>query len=223
MTSASNNQSFLTDAPFPGSPSVCRLADARRRAPGLTRVFDTLRRCGSSPVNLTLFLCGMLALPAPAPAKDKEKDKGDKGLKNAVVLVIRHGEKPDKGQELSKAGKERAQAYVKYFENYTVDSQPFKPDYLFAAADSKDSQRPRLTLEPFSQAVGLKIDARFECTKNQELADAIKKKPAGKQYLICWHHTEIPHLLSALRADPGSVQDDQRKDWQAVRYSFDRQ
>ena len=151
----------------------------------------------------------MLALPSLVLAKDKDKDKDkgkvDKGLKNAVVLVIRHGEKPDKGQDLSKAGKERAQAYVKYFENYTVDSQPFKPDYLFAAADSKDSQRPRLTLEPFSQAVGLKIDARFECTKNQELADAIKKKPAGKQYLICWHHTEIPHLLSALRADPGTL------------------
>ncbi len=76
---------------------------------------------------------------------------------------------------------------------------------MFAAADSKDSNRPRLTLEPFSKAVGLKIDARFECAKNQELAAAIQKKPPGKQYLICWHHTEIPHLLTALGANPNTL------------------
>ena len=206
MTSENETRSSLSQPSLPGSPFADRSVDLgphKLASPGATC------RRASFAQNLTLLLCGLLALPSAVLAKDKDKDKDkgkvDKGLKNAVVLIIRHGEKPNKGQDLSKAGKERAQAYVKYFENYTVGPQPFKPDYLFAAADSKDSQRPRLTLEPFSKAAGLKIDARFECTKNQGLVDAIKKKPAGKQYLICWHHTEIPHLLSALGADAGTL------------------
>ena len=154
-------------------------------------------------MKLMLSACGLLALSMPILANAQVG--GDTGLKNATVLVIRHAEKPDKGDGLSKAGKERAKAYVHYFESFTVDSQPLKVDYLFAAADSKESHRPRLTLEPFSKAIGLKIDARFQETQNQQLVAAIQKKPSGKQILICWHHEEIPQLLSALGADSHTV------------------
>jgi hypothetical protein len=150
-----------------------------------------------------LVLSALLALAMPIQAKDKAGR--DTGLRNAVVLVIRHAEKPDKGDGLSQAGQQRAAAYVNYFENFTVDSTPLKVDYLFAAADSKASQRPRLTLEPFSKAVGLGIDARFPETKNRELVADIRKKPAGKQFLICWHHEEIPQLLTALGANPNAL------------------
>lgn len=127
------------------------------------------------------------------------------GMKNAIILVIRHGEKPDKGTDLSKDGKKRAKAYVRYFKHFTVDSTPLKVDYLFAAADSKESDRPRLTLEPFSKAVGLPIDSQFQEAQVQQLAAAIQAKPPGKEYLICWHHTEIPALLRALGADPEAL------------------
>jgi hypothetical protein len=150
-----------------------------------------------------LFLCGLLALSTPILAQDQAG--AGEGLKNAVVLIIRHGEKPDKGDGLSKAGHERAKAYVKYFENYTVDSQPLKVDYLFAAADSKDSHRPRLTLEPFSKAVGLSIDAQFPETQNQQLVAAIQKQPSGKATLICWHHDQIPQLARAFGANQNSL------------------
>ena len=110
-----------------------------------------------------LFLCGVLALLTAIPVRGQAG--GNTGLNNAVVLIVRHGEKPDKGDELSKAGKKRAKAYVNYFKNFTVDSTPLKVDYLFAAADTKASKRPRLTLEPFSKAVGLKIDAQIPDAK----------------------------------------------------------
>jgi hypothetical protein len=161
------------------------------------------RRLLGSIVIPGLCLCGFLALTTPALAKDRASDKD--GLKNATILVIRHGEKPDKGAELSKAGKKRAKDYVSYFKNYTVNSKPLKVDYLYAAADTSASHRPRLTIEPFSKANGIHIDATISDAKYRELVEEIKKKPQGKQYLICWHHEEIPQLADALGADSKSL------------------
>lgn len=45
--------------------------------------------------------------------------------------------------------------------NLTIDGQPLKLDYIFSAADSKESQRARLTIEPTNQALGLAIDSRL--------------------------------------------------------------
>ena len=179
------------------------------------------------PRKPILILCGLLALAAPLLAKDKKKDKAGAGLNNAVVLVIRHGEKPDQGTDLSPAGQQRADAYVRYFEKFIVNSSPLKLDHLFAAADSKTSHRPRLTLEPLSKALGLAIDARYSETQNQDLAADLRKKKPGDQILICWHHQEIPDLLKALGAEPGTLLDggkwpDNVYDWVVqLRYDSD--
>jgi len=151
----------------------------------------------------TLGLC-LAALPALAMANPPDNVKSE-ALQNAVILVIRHGEKPDKGVHLSPAGKARANAYADYFKNYKVDGQPLKLDALFAAADSKESHRPRLTLEPTAKALGLKIDSQYEDMHYKKLADDLRKKPHGKAILICWHHGEIPDLLKALGADVRQV------------------
>jgi hypothetical protein len=178
----------------------CGLADLGRDEQG---VRQAKWHFGFYPKSLMLFLCGLVALGTPIPARAQAG--GDAGLKNAVILVIRHAEKPDKGDGLSKAGKQRAKAYVKYFKNFTVDSQPLKVDYLFATADSKASRRPRLTLEPFSKAVGLAINAQFQDTQVQQLVNAIQAKPPGKTTLICWHHEQIPQLATALGANSNDL------------------
>jgi hypothetical protein len=157
----------------------------------------------TSSMKKILLLAGWLILSTSVFAG--KHDGPEDGLKNAVILVIRHAEKPDSGDSLSPAGQERAQAYVDYFKNFVVDSKPLKLDYLFSAANSKASQRPRLTIEPLSKALGLTIDSQFAGNKVQKLADAIRKKPSGKQYLISWHHGEIPQLVSALGADPDTL------------------
>ena len=123
-------------------------------------------------------------------------------LNNAVIFIIRHAEKPDKGYGLSDEGNKRANAYVKYFNNYSIDSRPVRPDYLFSAADSKRSHRARLTLEPLSEALGIGIDSRFQDKQYRKLVHEIKNKSHGKHILICWHRGGIPALLSALGADP---------------------
>jgi hypothetical protein len=124
------------------------------------------------------------------------------GLRDAVVLVIRHAEKPETGNDLSPAGVERANAYAHYFETFQMDGKPLKLDSLFAAHDSKKSNRPRLTLEPLSRALHLPLDSSFKDKAPEILADELKSRPHGTNILICWHHGKIPDLLGDLGADP---------------------
>jgi len=159
-------------------------------------------------MRLMFLVCGLLAISTPLLAK--KHDHSDDGMKNAVILIIRHGEKPATGTVLSPAGEQRAQAYVEYFKNFSVDSKPLKLDYLIATADTTASSRPRLTIEPLSKALGLPIDDRFQNNECQKLADAIRKKPPGKTFLLCWHHGEIPQLIHVLGANPGEVLPDKK-------------
>ena len=139
-----------------------------------------------------VFFASTLTLPADSQS----------GPKDAVVLIIRHGEKPDTGRDLSPAGQQRAEAYIHYFQEFTVDSKPLRPDTIFAAKDSKDSERPRLTVEPFAQSEKLRIDTRFSSGQSTELSAALRATEQGKRILISWHHTDIPDLLRALGAKP---------------------
>jgi hypothetical protein len=157
-------------------------------------------------VKFNRLFCGLLALAIPAAAFAKTSpDEKCSALSNAVILVIRHAEKPDDGDGLSAEGEARARAYVNYFKNFMIAGQPLQLDYLFAAADSKGSRRPRLTIEPASKTLGLPIDSRFKNKDFQELVDEIRSKPHGKAILIAWHHGEIPALLDALGADSNQV------------------
>jgi len=156
-------------------------------------------------MKFKLFLCGLLALAVPAAIPSEPHAQNSSALTNAVILIIRHAEKPDEGYGLSAIGEARANAYVNYFKNFKIDGQPLKLDCLFAAADSKESHRPRLTIEPAGKALGLAIDTRFKDKNFQGLADEIRSKPHGKAILIAWHHGQIPSLLRALGADPRQV------------------
>ena len=127
------------------------------------------------------------------------------GPKDAVVLIIRHGEKPDTGRDLSPSGQQRAEAYIHYFQEFTVDSKQLTPDAVFAAKDTNGSQRPRLTVEPFAKAAKLRVDARFSSNQSPELAAALRATEQGKRILISWHHTDIPDLLRALGVKPKSL------------------
>src|SRR6476646_2034788 len=95
-------------------------------------------------------------------------------LSDSTILIIRHAEKPEIGTGLSREGEERAQAYIHYFQNFRIKSEPMKLDYLVAADDSDHSQRSRLTLEPLGTAIGLKPDLRFQAKRPQELVRELR-------------------------------------------------
>jgi hypothetical protein len=86
-----------------------------------------------------------------------------------------------------------------------VDSKPLVPEAIFVANDSKHSQRPRLTVEPFAKAAKLQIDTRFHNNQSAELAAALRATQQGKRILICWHHGTISNLLRALGATPETL------------------
>src|SRR5262249_10248245 len=127
------------------------------------------------------------------------------GPKNSVVLIIRHAEDPANGHGLSLRGEERAKAYINYFQNFTVDSKRLEPEAVLVAADSKQSHRPRLTVEPFAKAAKLPIDNRFANKQPADLAAELRANYQGKVILICWHHGQIPALLRALGAAPETL------------------
>jgi len=124
------------------------------------------------------------------------------GPKNSVVLIIRHAEDGGTGRALAPRGEQRAEAYKDYFLKFTVDSKGREPQAIFAAKDSKQSHRPRLTVEPFAKAAKLRIDTRFGNDQSAELAADLRANQQGKVILICWRHPYVPALLRALGANP---------------------
>ena len=123
-------------------------------------------------------------------------------LKNTTILIIRHAEKPETGTMLTATGYERARDYVGYFNHFQIDGQPLHLNHLFCTADSKGSERPRLTITPVSQALKLRLDNRYSSKDALKLDQDIRSHSYGKELLICWHHGEIPNLLEGLGANP---------------------
>ena len=150
-----------------------------------------------------LLFCAFFALAILAASfAELGRSEIPRGSKGAVILVIRHAEDADNGYGLSPLGNARANAYASYFKHFTIDGQPLKLDYIFATSDSRNSHRPRLTVEPTAEALGLAIDSRFKNKQIIELTEEIMSRPRGANILICWHHGKIPQLLRALGADP---------------------
>lgn len=120
--------------------------------------------------------------------------------KHATILIIRHGEKPASGPGLAPAGRQRALAYVDYF-------QPMHVDYIFAAANSPESCRPQLTILPTAAALNLPIDDATPDSDPKALADQIRgaSQYDGSTLLICWHHGHALDLASKLGVAPGKL------------------
>ena len=124
-------------------------------------------------------------------------------LKSSVIIIIRHAEKPDVGDGLAPAGDARANAYVDYFKHFSVNSNAIHFDYLFAAKNTQESSRPKLTIKPLSKALGLEINTDFKDGEYAKLAEELHAgRYNNKNILVCWHHGMIPKLLDTLGADP---------------------
>jgi hypothetical protein len=154
--------------------------------------------------SLVLLMASISVLVAPLCAAARHDHAGN-GLADTTVMIIRHAEKPDDGAGLTPAGEARAQAYVGYFEHFTLRGQPMTPNALYASADSRSSMRPRLTITPLSRALGLPIDDRFADKQTKDIADALRSEAHGNRVLICWHHGEIPRLIHDLGGDPTAL------------------
>ncbi len=161
---------------------------------------------------LLRFAVAALALTIAWPANAKhhhDYDDAAQGLSGTTILIVRHAEKPADdatgGPGLAPAGVARAQGYADYFRHFPVDGVPVKIDTLIASADSDESARPRLTLEPLSKALGLPIQQNFADKDVKDLVHSLEDGPPNRTILIAWHHGKLPKLLDHLGADPDAL------------------
>jgi hypothetical protein len=136
----------------------------------------------------------------------------------AEVVIIRHAEKPDVGNELSLAGRERAGALLPYFLGNPAVLEFGRPVAIYAQAQkhATSSLRSIQTVEPLADALHLKINDAFESDDYKKMVAEIKRETRydGHTVLICWEHKVIPEIAKEFATD------DAPKKWRGD--AFDR-
>jgi hypothetical protein len=120
--------------------------------------------------------------------------RGD-GKSLQKVIIIRHGEKPEEGDNLSCQGFNRA------FQLADVLYAKFKiPDYIFVPSiktgKSTGTARMYQTIIPFAVKQNLNINTKYEVNDVPGLAASILKK--NGTVLIVWEHNYILKIVQAL-------------------------
>jgi len=122
------------------------------------------------------------------------------------VILIRHAEKPDIGNGLSKAGFQRAAAFVPFF-TLNPESNLFNsPAVIFSQGTSHNHQstRPCQTVGPLANALGVDLISEFSQQKYDDMVKEIKSNSTynGKTVLICWSHQCLGDIAASFGVSP---------------------
>lgn len=125
------------------------------------------------------------------------------GAGPARVLLMRHAEKtgdPD-DMHLSDAGRQRAEMLATY-----IPATFGRPDAIFAAAQSKRSNRSVETMQPLAAATGIALDNSYDDENFAALVERLMTDPAlvGKMVVVCWHHSDLSNFARALGGTEGT-------------------
>ena len=117
------------------------------------------------------------------------------GSNTLTVYIIRHGEKPKKGDNLSCAGLNRALALPPVLTKLVG-----KPDYTYVptmdTGTHTKSVRMFQTVTPFAVQQGLAINSQFpESDTTAAATDVLTRRGV---VLMVWEHTNIPGLARQL-------------------------
>jgi len=117
----------------------------------------------------------------------------------AQVVLIRHGEKPDEGNELNAKGWQRANALPQFFNNNAVVKAFGLPVAIYAMEPSDDdgSVRAIQTVTPLAKSLGLEIQSKYSKKEIKPLVDEILSNASYDNHmvLICWEHKMIPKIV----------------------------
>ena len=123
------------------------------------------------------------------------KDSPDNHLK---VVIIRHGEKPADGDNLSCQGQNRALQLPAI-----LIKKIGKPDYTYVPALKLDKNtahsRMFQTVTPFAVKYDLTINSKYDESELNNAAKSVLKKSGT--VLMVWEHSAIPDLATALGVD----------------------
>lgn len=148
-------------------------------------------------------------LRSPKPRQRSRSASAIKSARNGTgpkqVVILRHGEKPSdpRNPDLSPIGVQRADMLAR-----AISALFPKPDFLFAAAPSRNSNRPVETLTPLAMALTLPLHADIADSDFEVLVDDLLHDPiySNKVAIVCWHHGNIPDLALALRVPESEIE-----------------
>ncbi len=149
---------------------------------------------------VVLIEISVSAIPFSSVAKTTSPDE------NLKVVINRHGEKPESGNNLSCQGENRALQLVR------VLSQKFnKPDFTYVPSMKlgKTTKHARMfqTVTPIAIKYNLSINSQFDAEDYEKISAHILKK-AGT-LLMVWRHSAIQPLAKELGVDsPPPWEDD---------------
>jgi hypothetical protein len=116
----------------------------------------------------------------------------------AQVIIIRHAEKPEAGNDLSLQGRERAAALAPFFLETDAVLKFKNPVAIYAQAQKRagSSLRSVNTVKPLANKLGLTINENFERDDYKNMVKEIMGREAyeGHTVLICWEHKVIPNM-----------------------------
>ncbi|MEU2395930.1 hypothetical protein [Streptomyces sp. NPDC007369] len=169
---------------------------------------------GPGPRRRTVLAATLTALAvagcsAEEPARPPAQGPGGAADKDALVMLIRHAEKPyagdtgegDDGKKspgfLAARGRRRAEALPRLF-TPTRSARLPRPAAVFAAGGTAAPARCRQTVAPL--AATLRTRARTDFAVGAEAALARAVLAAPMPVLVCWEHQGVPRLIRSLGA-----------------------
>ncbi|ORX43933.1 hypothetical protein BCR36DRAFT_586398 [Piromyces finnis] len=122
-------------------------------------------------------------------------------LANAkLIMLIRHGEKiDDEHTDLSPQGQARADCLNEVFGSNGYLTTPQKI-YAQRPTEQRKSTRPKDTVTPLANSLGLQVDLSFTSGKYKDLAKTIYSSPE-EVILVCWGNDRIPNIANELGID----------------------
>lgn len=112
------------------------------------------------------------------------------------VVMIRHGEKPDPGDNLSCQGENRAlQLPAVLYQKFNIPDYTYVPTLKtgYATKHSRMFQ----TVSPFAIKYNLTVDSKYQEDDYANVADDVKKKTGT--VLLVWEHKAISHIAKHLK------------------------
>jgi uncharacterized protein YxeA len=116
------------------------------------------------------------------------------------VILVRHGEKGEEKVNLNVTGHQRSLCLADFFMNPIADFPVPEVIYAMKQHGTTGSNRPFLTLLPFSKARKVPINNKFAVAQEAEVVRDILTHNKGKTVLLSWEHNHLMGIAKFLGA-----------------------
>lgn len=140
--------------------------------------------------KLWIWLCIIFMMAGCKPSSGQQKPTQLK-----EVIIIRHGEKPDEGDNLSCKGLNRSLQLPE-----VLNKKFGTPDYVFVPSintgKSTSTARMYQTIVPFAVKYNLNVNTKYDVEDTRDLAQDILKRKGI--VLVVWEHKNIDNIVRDL-------------------------